>query len=105
VADARAVVPVPDGWTWEEAASVPAAFITAWYALVDLAALKPGERVLIHAATGGVGTAAVQLARHLGAEVYATASRAKWPALQAMGIPEERIADSRTTEFAERFAA
>jgi len=105
VADARTVVPVPDGWTWEEAASVPAAFITAWYALVDLAALKPGERVLIHAATGGVGTAAVQLARHLGAEVYATASRAKWPALQAMGIPQERIADSRTTEFAERFAA
>nr|WP_269476273.1 SDR family NAD(P)-dependent oxidoreductase [Phytohabitans suffuscus] len=104
VADARTVARMPDGWTWEQGASVPAAYITAYFALVDLAQVRPGQRVLIHAATGGVGTAAVQLARHLGAEVYATASPGKWPALHAMGIPPERIAPSRTLAYAEAFA-
>ncbi|MEU6357047.1 type I polyketide synthase, partial [Streptomyces sp. NPDC047072] len=104
VADARTVVRMPQEWTWQQAAAVPAAHITAYYALVDLAGLRPGERILIHAATGGVGMAALHLARHLGAEVYATASAAKWPVLEAMGIPPERIADSRTTEYAETFA-
>ncbi|MFH8371892.1 polyketide synthase dehydratase domain-containing protein, partial [Streptomyces sp. NPDC018031] len=74
VADARTLVPVPPGWTDQQAAAVPTTFLTAWYGLVDLAGLTAGERVLIHAATGGVGTAAVQIARHLGAEIYATAS-------------------------------
>ncbi|WP_415954566.1 zinc-binding dehydrogenase, partial [Streptomyces sp. KLOTTS4A1] len=62
-----------------------------------------GESVLVHAATGGVGTAAVQIARHLGAQVYATASPAKWPVLQGMGIAAERIASSRTLDFADTF--
>ena len=52
-------------------------FLTAWYALAELARVQPGERVLIDAAAGGVGMAAVQVARSLGAQVYATASRAK----------------------------
>ncbi|MGW1260044.1 SDR family NAD(P)-dependent oxidoreductase, partial [Streptomyces sp. NPDC002513] len=103
VADAREIAPVPAGWTYEQAASVPIVFLTAYYALVDLAGLKAGEKVLIHAAAGGVGMAAVQLAQHLGAEVYATASEAKWPAVRDLGVPEERIASSRTLGFAERF--
>ncbi|MER6016434.1 SDR family NAD(P)-dependent oxidoreductase, partial [Streptomyces bluensis] len=103
VTDARLLARVPDGWTFEQAASVPIVFLTAYYALVDLAGLKEGESVLIHAAAGGVGMAAVQLAQHLGAEVYATASEPKWPVLRGLGIAKERIASSRTTAFEERF--
>ncbi|MPY59358.1 type I polyketide synthase [Streptomyces spongiae] len=105
VADARQLAPIPKGWTYEQAASVPIVFLTAYYALVDLAGLKAGESVLIHAAAGGVGSAAVQLARHLGAEVYATASESKWPAVRALGVPADHIASSRTTEFERRFQA
>ncbi|MET9543680.1 alcohol dehydrogenase catalytic domain-containing protein, partial [Streptomyces sp. NPDC006553] len=62
VADARSVAPIPSEWSFAEAASVPVAFLTAHYALGDLAGLRPGERVLVHAGAGGVGMAAVQLA-------------------------------------------
>ncbi|CAM5391644.1 SDR family NAD(P)-dependent oxidoreductase OS=Streptomyces chartreusis OX=1969 GN=CP983_04235 PE=4 SV=1 [Streptomyces chartreusis] len=103
VSDARLLARVPDGWSFEQAASVPIVFLTAYYALVDLAGLKQSESVLIHAAAGGVGMAAVQLARHLGAEVHATASEPKWPVLRDLGIGDERIASSRTTEFEQRF--
>ncbi|MER5936557.1 SDR family NAD(P)-dependent oxidoreductase [Streptomyces sp. NPDC001928] len=103
VGDARLVARVPERWSFEQAASVPIVFLTAYYALVELAALKESESVLVHAAAGGVGMAAVQLARHLGAEVYATASEPKWPVLRDLGISDERIASSRTTEFEERF--
>ena len=68
--DHRLLARVPGGWSFAEAASVPVVFVTAYYALVDLAGLRAGESVLVHAAAGGVGMAAVQLARHLGAEVY-----------------------------------
>ncbi|WP_286247277.1 type I polyketide synthase [Streptomyces graminofaciens] len=105
VIDAPKVARIPDSWTWEQAASVPLAFATAWYALVDLAALAPGEKVLVHAAAGGVGMAAVQIARHLGAEVYATASPAKWDTLRALGLDDDHIASSRDTAFAEKFPA
>nr|WP_276469494.1 type I polyketide synthase [Micromonospora tulbaghiae] len=104
-ADHRLLFRMPDEWTFAEAAAVPITYLTAYYALVDLAGLKPGERVLIHAAAGGVGTAAVQLARHLGADVFATASPAKWPALRAAGLAEDRIASSRDLGFEERFRA
>ncbi|MDG9715513.1 type I polyketide synthase [Streptomyces sp. DH24] len=103
VADARELAPIPKGWTYEQAASVPIVFLTAYYALVDLAGLRAGESVLIHAAAGGVGMAAVQLAQHLGAEVHATASEAKWAAVRALGVPAERIASSRTTGFEQSF--
>ncbi|WP_170066517.1 polyketide synthase dehydratase domain-containing protein, partial [Streptomyces sparsogenes] len=99
VADARALVPIPPGWTDRQAAAVPIAFLTAWYGLVDLAGLKAGESVLIHAATGGVGTAAVQIARHLGAEIYATAGPGKHHVLEAMGIDEAHRASSRDLDF------
>jgi acyl transferase domain-containing protein/NADPH:quinone reductase-like Zn-dependent oxidoreductase/acyl carrier protein len=103
VADRRLLVRIPDGWTFARAASIPIAYLTAYYGLVDLAATCPGERVLIHAAAGGVGMAAVQIARHLGAEVFATASPAKWPALTSLGLDDEHIASSRTLRFAEDF--
>jgi len=105
VADARMVVPVPEGWSFAQAASVPLVFLTAYYALRDLGGLKSGERVLIHAAAGGVGMAAVQLAQHLGAEVFATASVGKWDVVRAQGVAPERIASSRTLEFEEAFTA
>ncbi len=103
VTDHHLVARVPEGWSFAQAASVPTAFLTAFYGLVDLAGLRRGERVLVHAATGGVGMAAVQLARHLGAEVFATASPSKWGTLRSMGLDEAHIASSRTLEFRERF--
>ncbi|WP_455678816.1 beta-ketoacyl synthase N-terminal-like domain-containing protein, partial [Streptomyces atroolivaceus] len=103
VADSRMIVAMPEGWSFAQAASVPVTFLTAYYALVDLADLREGESLLVHAAAGGVGMAAVQLARHLGAEVYATASEAKWPTVRDTGVAAERLASSRSVEFADRF--
>ncbi|MFC4472885.1 type I polyketide synthase, partial [Streptomyces xiangluensis] len=101
--DARLLARIPDGWSFDQAASVPIVFLTAYYALMDLAGLEVGESVLIHSAAGGVGMAAVQLARHVGGEVFATASEPKWPVVRELGVSGERIASSRTTEFEERF--
>ncbi|MFC9268182.1 SDR family NAD(P)-dependent oxidoreductase [Streptomyces zhihengii] len=101
VADRRTVAPVPEGLTFTEAAAVPVVYLTAYYGLVDLAGLKPGEKLLVHAAAGGVGMAAVQLAHHFGAEVYATAGRPKWDAVRDLGVLPERIAGSRDLDFRE----
>ncbi|WP_369033842.1 MULTISPECIES: type I polyketide synthase [Streptomyces] len=103
VTDRRLVAPMPDGWSFAEAASVPVVFLTAYHGLVELAALSEGESVLVHAAAGGVGLAAVQLARHLGAEVLGTASDAKHDVLRAWGLDDAHIASSRTLDFARRF--
>ncbi|WP_207957844.1 type I polyketide synthase [Streptomyces sp. YIM 98790] len=105
VTDRRFVCPIPEGLSFRRAAAIPVTYLTAYYGLVDLAGLRAGESVLVHAATGGVGTAAVQLARHLGARVYATASPAKWHTLQAAGVPVEHIASSRDLDFERRFRA
>ncbi|MGW0281447.1 SDR family NAD(P)-dependent oxidoreductase [Streptomyces sp. NPDC003006] len=105
VADRRVLVPIPDGWSFERAAAVPVAYLTAYVGLADVAGLVPGESVLVHAATGGVGTAAVQLARHWGADVYGTASTGKWPALRDAGLAEDHIASSRSLDFADRLLA
>ncbi|WP_344318333.1 alcohol dehydrogenase catalytic domain-containing protein, partial [Streptomyces javensis] len=72
IVDSRLLAPVPQGWSFQQAAAVSAGFLTAFYALWDLARVRPGQRVLIHAGTGGVGTAAVQLAKAWGLEVFAT---------------------------------
>ncbi|MFC7589593.1 alcohol dehydrogenase catalytic domain-containing protein [Nonomuraea antimicrobica] len=104
VADRRLVCGLPVGWSFAEGAGVAVAFATAWYGLVDLAGLRSGERVLIHAGAGGVGMAAIQIARHLGAEVFATASPAKQHLLRGLGVPEDHIASSRTLDFARTFA-
>ncbi len=103
--DQRLLVKVPAGWSHTAAATAPVVFATANYALVDLAGAKPGQRVLVHAAAGGVGMAAVQLARHIGLEVFATASRGKWDTLRDMGFDDDHIADSRSLEFEEKFRA
>ncbi|MFZ1154062.1 MAG: SDR family NAD(P)-dependent oxidoreductase, partial [Solirubrobacteraceae bacterium] len=103
VADQQLLMKIPDGWSFVEAASVPAVFLTAYYGLVDLAQLRAGERLLVHAAAGGVGMAAVQIARHLGVEVFATASPAKWDALRAIGCEQPRVASSRDLDFREQF--
>ncbi|MBA8925107.1 acyl transferase domain-containing protein/D-arabinose 1-dehydrogenase-like Zn-dependent alcohol dehydrogenase/acyl carrier protein [Kutzneria viridogrisea] len=103
--DRRAVVRMPRGWSFTEAASAPIAFLTAYFALVDLAGLKRGESILVHSAAGGVGMAAVQIAQHLGATVYGTASAGKWDAVRALGVRSEHLASSRTLEFEQQFAA
>lgn len=102
VTDHRLIAPIPPGWSFVEAASVPIAFMTAYYALVDLGGVDAGESVLIHAAAGGVGMAAVQLARHLGAEVFGTASPGKWDTLRAEGLDDDHVASSRSVEFEQR---
>lgn len=103
VADQRAARKLPADWSFAQAAGFPVAFLTAYYGLARLAQVAPGDRVLIHAAAGGVGQAAIQLAKHLGAEVFATAHPDKWPTLQALGIAPDHIASSRDLTFATRF--
>ncbi|MBD9358028.1 type I polyketide synthase [Methylomonas albis] len=94
---ARTVAALPNNLSFEEAATLPIAFLTAAYALEDLAHLQAGERVLIHAASGGVGQAAIQLAQRAGAEIFATASVSKWPVLRGLGV--KHIMSSRNLDF------
>jgi NADPH:quinone reductase-like Zn-dependent oxidoreductase len=91
----RALMRVPDGLSWAEAASIPNVFITAHDALVTNAAVAPGESVVVTAGPSGVGTAAIQIARHLGANpvVATTRSPAKAGALRALGAHE--VVDTR----------
>ncbi|WP_329340037.1 SDR family NAD(P)-dependent oxidoreductase [Streptomyces sp. NBC_00663] len=103
VADQRTLARVPDDWSFTEAASVPVVYVTALYALRELAGVRPGESLLVHSAAGGVGMAAVQLARAWGVEVFATASPAKWEVLRALGLDDAHLASSRSLEFAGRF--
>ncbi len=93
--------PIPEALSFAEAATLPVCFITAAYALERLARLQPGERVLIHTATSGVGMAALQIAQAAGAEIYATAGDpVKRQLLRALGVAW--VGDSRSTLFAER---
>ena len=99
-APAIQVVAKPEALSFEQAATAPMAFLTAEYALDHLARLRQGERVLIHAAAGGVGVAAVQVAQRAGAEVFATAGSAEKRAwLQSQGV--RHVMDSRSLAFAE----
>jgi myxalamid-type polyketide synthase MxaB len=93
------VVPIPAGFSFNAASAVPTVFFTAYHALLRMAQLKAGERILIHAAAGGVGQAAVQLAQFVGAEVFATASPGKWEYLKSQGIAH--VMNSRTVDFAD----
>ncbi|WP_146165737.1 SDR family NAD(P)-dependent oxidoreductase [Murinocardiopsis flavida] len=102
--DHRLLTPIPDGLTFAQAAALPVVFLTAWYGLVDLGHITAGDRVLIHSGAGGVGMAAIQIARLHGAEVFATASPAKWGTLRALGLDEDHIASSRTLDYATAFA-
>ncbi len=93
------VAPKPCGWTWEAAAAVPVAFLTAWHALVDLAQVRPGERVLIHSIAGGVGQAALQITSLLGAIPIGTASAGKRAFVAGQEVA--CVVDSRDPAFAE----
>ncbi|WP_420822728.1 SDR family NAD(P)-dependent oxidoreductase [Streptomyces atratus] len=105
VTEERLLGPVPAHWSFAQAAAVPVAFLTAYYGLVELGRLRAGERVLVHTATGAVGFAARQLALHLGAEVFATASPAKWPVLRSAGLDADHLASSRDDTFETAFRA
>ncbi|MDT3399504.1 SDR family NAD(P)-dependent oxidoreductase, partial [Streptomyces sp. B1866] len=101
--EAALVAPRPAGLDDEQAAAVPIAFLTAVYGLDHLARLRRGERVLIHAAAGGVGLAALQVARRAGAEVFATAgSEEKRELLRRLGV--RHVMDSRSLRFADEVA-
>jgi polyketide synthase 12 len=103
VVDRRMVAKMPDAWSYEQAASMSLVFLTAYYGLFDLGGLCEGESVLVHSAAGGVGMAAVQLARYAGADVYGTASEGKWHVLRSLGLDDEHIASSRDLGFEEKF--
>lgn len=104
LAKAAHVFPKPPELSFAAAATVPVAFATAWFALKTVGRIAAGQRVLIHAATGGVGLAAVQIARQAGAEIFATAGNEQKRAhLRALGVPH--IMDSRSLRFVEEVRA
>ncbi|MDV6264628.1 NADP-dependent oxidoreductase [Rhodococcoides yunnanense] len=97
VVPAAEVATVPDGMSDEQAAALPLVGLTAWQALVHTAKLQAGQRVLIHAAGGGVGHVAVQIAKALGAYVIATASESKIGFVRSLGADE--VIDYRAQRF------
>jgi phthiocerol/phenolphthiocerol synthesis type-I polyketide synthase C len=101
VTQAGAIAHIPPGISFEAAATIPSTFFTVYYALHHLARLQPEEKVLIHGAAGGVGIAAIQVAKWLGAEIYATAgSDEKRDFLRLLGV--DHIFDSRSLAFADQ---
>lgn len=100
LARAEDVLPIPAGLSAEQAATIPVVFMTAWHSLVNVARLRKGEKILVHAGAGGVGMAAIQIAHHLGAEVIASAgSPGKRALLETLGV--NHVVDSRRGDFAE----
>lgn len=100
LARAEDVLPVPAGITAEQAATIPVVFMTAWHSLANVARLRRGETILVHAGAGGVGMAAIQIAHHFGAQVIASAgSPAKRALLHTLGV--WHVVDSRRGDFAE----
>jgi NADPH:quinone reductase-like Zn-dependent oxidoreductase len=91
------VLPLADRLSFEQGAAIPVNYSTAYCGLVVMGGLKKGERALIHAAAGGVGTAAIQIARMLGAEVFGTASASKHDAIRKLGV--DHPIDYRTQDF------
>ncbi len=101
IGDARCMVSKPPQLSFEDAAAIPIVFSTAWHALEELAKLKSGEKVLIHAGAGGVGLAAIQIAQHIGAEIYTTAgSPEKQAYLKSLGV--SHVYHSRNLEYADQ---
>jgi NADPH:quinone reductase-like Zn-dependent oxidoreductase len=88
----------PQDWSFGQAAALPVNYGTAYAAMVSMGGLREGERVLIHAAAGGVGISAVQIAKAIGAEIFGTASASKHDAIRAQGV--QHAIDYRTQDFA-----
>jgi NADPH:quinone reductase-like Zn-dependent oxidoreductase len=86
VVPARDVVPLPEALSFEQGAAIPVNYATAWAGLIGYGSLREGDRVLVHAAAGGVGIAATQIARRHGAEVWGTSSPGKHDALRRFGV-------------------
>lgn len=98
------VLPLPPDISFEQAATIPVVFMTAWHALKNVARLRSGDKVLVHAGAGGVGMASIQIAKYFGAEVIASAgSPAKRAFLKTLGV--DHVIDSRRGDFAERVLA
>jgi synaptic vesicle membrane protein VAT-1 len=97
VAQARDVMPMPEHLSFEEGAAFCVNYGTAYAALMIMGGLREGNRVLIHAAAGGVGIAATQVARIVGAEIFGTASAAKHDAIKAQGV--DHPIDYRNQDF------
>lgn len=97
------VVKKPDRISFQDAATLPVVYVTAYYSLVHLCRIRKGEKILIHAAAGGVGIAAIHIAHACGAEVYATVgSKEKKAYIESIGVKSDHILNSRTLEFADQ---
>lgn len=97
VVDADQLIPLPEDWSFEEGAALPVNYATAYAGLVRYGSLQEGERVLVHAAAGGVGIAATQIAKQVGAEVFGTASASKHEAIRGFGV--DHPIDYRSASF------
>jgi len=97
VADPGSLQPLPDDWSYEEGAALPVNYATAYAGLIRYGAVHPGERVLVQAAAGGVGIAATQIGKLIGAEVYGTASASKHDAIRGFGV--DHAIDYRDKDF------
>ena len=103
VASENLVTLKPKHISFAEASTIPVAYLTAYYALIKCAKLKSSDKVLVHNAAGGVGQAAIQLAKSVGAEIFATAHPSKWSFLKSIGV--KNIYSSRNVDFMEQIIA
>ncbi|MFI5713731.1 zinc-dependent alcohol dehydrogenase family protein [Kribbella sp. NPDC051620] len=103
--DARLLARKPAGLSFREAAALPLVFITAWEALVDQAKIREGQRVLIHGGAGGVGQVAIQLAKAVGAEVFATGSPASLRVIEELGATAIDYTTSSIEEYVGKYTA
>lgn len=101
--DVDALAPKPASTDLVEAAALPVVALTAWQALIEIGHLQPGQRVLVHGGSGGVGSLAIQLAKHLGATVVTTASAGNADFVRELGADE--VIDYRTEDFVARLAS
>ncbi len=97
IVPASQVVAIPEGVSFEAAAAIPVNYLTAWYMLIHLGNVQPGDRVLVHAVAGGVGQAALQICKWRGAEVFGTASASKHARLREYGVAH--CIDYRNQDF------
>jgi NADPH:quinone reductase-like Zn-dependent oxidoreductase len=98
VAPVAGVLPLPEDWSFEEGASFPVVYATAYACLMRYGSLRAGEKLLLQAAAGGVGIACTQIGRHIGAEIFGTASASKHEAIKGFGV--DHAIDYRSQDFA-----